>query len=238
MPETDYGDSDTSVPDQAASDLGSETLLAPQGWETPLSPLISRDRSRSPPVLEEGSWLSACGGLLTAQTRPADKDALAKWGADVVVVLRDAKDKSRIVNEAESVGMLSHSRTFKLPRRNVASPTTMQPLTAAVCYAHLWLRKGYRVAVVSHEGLRRTGAVVYALLRWEPVFEAACSPYGSSAAVAKTPRWQVLRGIEEMNGEVYDALTQKEHLSNNPAVFSDRLECHITSPEFQRALGL
>ena len=85
MRDPNFCDSDTSVPEKAASGRGSET---------PSTPESRRDRSQSPPVLEEGTWLSACGGLLTAQTSPADKDALAKWGADVVVVLKTANDNS------------------------------------------------------------------------------------------------------------------------------------------------
>ena len=107
----------------------------------------------------------------------------------MVVVLRDADDKFDIVQAAVSVQMLRHSRQFKLPRKHVATPTSIQPFTAAVRYAHKWLRKGYRVAVVSDRGWRRIGAVVYALLRCEPGFSAASAKRDSSAAAAKQPRW-------------------------------------------------
>ena len=163
MREPNFCDSDTSVPEKAASARGSDTPSIPES---------GRDRSQSPPVLEEGTWLSAGGGLLTAQTRPADKDAVAKWGADVVVVLRDADDKFDIVQAAVSVQMLRHSRQFKLPRQHVFTPTSIQPFTAAVRYAYKWLGKGYRAAVVNDRGWRRTGAVAYALLRCEPGFSA------------------------------------------------------------------
>ena len=45
-------------------------------------------------------------------------------------------------------------------------------------------------------------------------------------------------GMKEMNGKVHDAILKRERLSNEPEVFADRVERHITSPEFQRALGL
>ena len=50
MREPNFCDSDTSVPEKAASGRGSET---------PSTPESRRDRSQSPPVLEEGTGLSA-----------------------------------------------------------------------------------------------------------------------------------------------------------------------------------
>ena len=156
----------------------------------------------------------------------------------MVVVLRDGDDELEIVQAAVSAQMVRHSRQFKLPRRHVATPTSIQPLTAAVRYAHKWLRKGYRVAVVSNRGWRRAGAVVYALLRCEPGFSAASAKRGSSAAAAKQPRWDVFKRIKEMNGKVYDAFLERVPLSNKSEELANRVERHITSPEFQRALGL
>ena len=148
----------------------------------------------------------------------------------MVVVLRDADDKFDIVQAAVSVQMLRHSRQFKLPRKHVATPTSIQPFTAAVRYAHKWLRKGYRVAVVSDRGWRRIGVVVYALLRCEPGF--------SAASAKRQPRWNVFKRMQEMNAKVHDAMLQTERLSNEAEVFADRVERHIDMPEFQRALGL
>ena len=91
---------------------------------------------------------------------------------------------------------------------------------------------------MSNRSWRRSAAVVYALLRCEPGFSAASDKRGSSAAAAKQPRWDVFKRMKEMNGKVHDAILKRERLSNEPEVFADRVERHITSPEFQRALGL
>ena len=156
----------------------------------------------------------------------------------MVVVLREADDKFDIVQAAVSVQMLRHSRQLKLPRKHVEIPqTSIQPFTAAVRYAHKWLGKGYRAAVVSDRGWRRIGAVVYALLRCEPGFSAASAKRGSSAAAAKQPRWDVFKRMKEMSGKVHDAIQQKRRVSNEPEVFADRVERHITKPEFQKALA-
>ena len=127
---------------------------------------------------------------------------------------------------------------FKLPRKHVATPTSIQPFTVAVRYAHKWLRKGYRAAVVSDRGWRRIGGVVYALLRCEPALAAASAKPGSLFAAVKRSQCAVLKRMKEMSGKVHDAIQQKRRVPNEPMVFADRVERHITSPEFQRALGL
>ena len=43
--------------------------------------------------------------------------------------------------------------------------------------------------------------------------------------------------MKEMNGKVHDAILKRERLSNEPEVFADRVERHITKPEFQKALA-
>ena len=131
----------------------------------------------------------------------------------MVVVLKVANDNSDIVQAAVSAQMVRHSRKFRLHGTHEATPTTLQRLTAAVRYAHKWLRKGYRVAVVSNRGWRRTAAVVYALLRCEPGFSAASAKRGSSAAAAKQPRWDVFKRMKEMNDKVYDAFLKRVRLS-------------------------
>ena len=100
------------------------------------------------------------------------------------------------MQEVESAKIIHQARHFKLRRSHTATVDGL--LTSACRYANMWLQKGCRVAVVSDGGLRRAGAVVYCLLRLEHCL-------GVSAASAKTPRWQVLRRMHEVNSRVHDA---------------------------------
>ena len=92
--------------------------------------------------------------------------------------------------------------------------------------------------MVSNRSWRRSAAVVYALLRCELGFSAASDKRGSSAAAAKQPRWDVFIQMKEMNDKLYEAFLKSHRLSNESMALVRTVERHITSPEFQRALGL
>ena len=91
--------------------------------------------------------------------------------------------------------------------------------------------------MVSDRGWRRIGGVVYALLRCEPALAAASAKPGSLFAAVKRSQCVVLKRMKEMSGKVHDAIQQKRRVSNEPMVFADRVERHITKPEFQKALA-
>ena len=141
-------------------------------------------------------------------------------------------DTLDIVQEAESAKVTHQARHFKLRRSHTA---TVDGLLASACrYANMWVQKGYRVALVSDGGLRRAGAVVYCLLRLEHCL-------GVSVASAKTPRWQVLRRMHEMNSRVHDAFQDAFQQTGRPQKqpqFAAEPERLMALGEFKRALDV
>ena len=123
------------------------------------------------PTLQDGAWIPAKSGWLTARAEPASAEEFESWGADVVVSLEERSTGTGITHRIVSASAFAMENQHlvcpidPICNNSVTSDYDLMELLHVVWWSDYWLVHGCRVLLYYKHRCCRTGVAMHVLLR-------------------------------------------------------------------------